>query len=155
MKTSYHWSLGLFFLAAEVAYGCSCVADVTIADHYEHSDSVLIVEITGESSRGNDERFTYRKWRAKAHEQWKGKFEDVEYIYTGTYSADCAFPFEVGRRYLIFVENVARRWYQWRPWNRERLSTNLCSGSLPEDSDNNAVKKSFAETLAWLEQNGS
>ena len=155
MKPSYYWCLGLFFLAAEAAYGCSCVENLTVAHHYEHSDSVLVVEITGESSRGGDEQFMYRKWPAKVHKQWRERFEGIEYIYSGTYSADCAFPFEVGQSYLVFAENVPRRWFQWRPWNRERLSTNLCSGSLPLESDNNTIKKRLTETLAWLEQNGS
>jgi hypothetical protein len=34
---------------------------------------------------------------------WKGPVEDETAVYTGMWSGDCGFPFETGRRYLVYA----------------------------------------------------
>lgn len=95
------------FAAAGEALACTCVrpkpgtlrSQVTTA--YQDSRAVFtgeVLEVTRNETAARNEV------KIRIEKSWKNKLAKEITIYTGLDSAGCGFPFEVGKKYLIYAD---------------------------------------------------
>ncbi len=126
-------------LNANNALACSCVpqGDESIKQQveksYKNSTAVFSGEVV-EVIKSPDVYFVEVKF--KVDKSWKNGFQDEITITTGRGGGDCGYEFEVGKKYLVYVDG-----------EKNKLKTNICTRTSAFESNKdvaflNKIKKS-------------
>lgn len=100
---------------------CSCAGPVSPREQFERSDAVfrgVVVNVSTRRERyGPDQWLLRRRVVVRVTERWKGAETATVVVRTGMYDADCGYPFERGREYLIYA----------RAFRDSQLATGICT----------------------------
>ena len=109
----------------DAAAGCSCRLPPPPQEALAQADAVFVglvqesVAQDVESAPGSRVAVTFSVLRS-----WKGVEEPSVTVYTGANTAVCGYPFDVGRRYLVYA-TVS---------DPGMLATNMCTRTAEEDA---------------------
>ncbi|WP_277813381.1 hypothetical protein [Geobacillus sp. CAMR5420] len=89
-------------------YACSCVPPRSPSEEFTKSDAVFSGKVVRiyETTRKEPEireRVPKRAVVFSVNRTWKGVNETHVVVYTGFHEADCGYPFEVGKEYLVYA----------------------------------------------------
>jgi hypothetical protein len=113
-------------LSANSVFACSCIRtpDVPLAKLVKEAKNKSDAVFTGkvlEVKETNENGYIYTGVELEIITFWKGNVSKKVTIITGNDSADCGYPFEVGKTYLVYAGNNAS--YS----SVKRLETTICS----------------------------
>jgi MacB-like periplasmic core domain len=131
MNRSLCWLLLLGWIAVPAALACRCREPGSTSKAYR--DAQLVVRATVLSVEGEGDSPTGARARLRIEEAWKVETKAELVVTTRT---TCAFDFEAGTEYLVYLT---------RPSVRSEWTTQICRGNLPVTKADSAV--------AWLRAN--
>jgi hypothetical protein len=95
---------------ALLAHACTCEDIGTPREEWTKSDDVFlgrVIAIEGTTSfptPPNGFSYSGRRVMLVVEQRWKGAVQDTIVVITATGLGDCGYPFEQGRRYLVYTE---------------------------------------------------
>ncbi|TNE78448.1 MAG: hypothetical protein EP332_14150 [Bacteroidetes bacterium] len=126
--------LVIFTIGAQLGFGCSCIgkSDTVQSIHPKQMlvsgtiiKSMIVEQQIGDSMPG------YPVFRRKSaiylmaiDTVYQGKrIADTVEIHTGIGGGDCGYPFEIGKRYIVFASNYPLKFFK----TNRILKTNICT----------------------------
>jgi hypothetical protein len=131
MNRTLSWLLLLGWIAVPSAWACRCREPGSTSKAYR--DAQLVVRATVVSVEGEGDSPTGARARLRIEEAWKLETKAELVVTTRT---TCAFHFEAGKEYLVYLT---------RSSVRDEWTTQICRGNLP-------VTQAGAP-VAWLRAN--
>jgi hypothetical protein len=107
--------------ACEAPARCTCIERLSMESARTAADAVFLGTVTSvrevtERSGDGAHAVVSREVAFSVDAAWKGLAAREVLVYTGTGAGDCGFPFEVGKRYLVYGYG-----------DDDRLGTGVCT----------------------------
>ena len=104
------------------AHACSCPVVNMDQEHSQSAKEIFVGKVT--SILSHEDRSKDNEVQLSVSQVIKGNTPSTTTVWTGSASSTCAFPFQEGREYLLFI--------------RESRTVGLCSGARLFDREQGA-----------------
>ncbi len=91
-------------VAAPPAGACTCVPNPPPREAFQQADAVFVGEVIGIEEIGGE--FPLRHVTLRVERPFKGVFVETVAVWTAQGEIGCGFPFEQGRRYLVYAHRA-------------------------------------------------
>lgn len=131
-----------FMLSANDVFACSCLLDNSqpvkkqVKTAYQKAAAVFYGEVT-EVTRQSKGLIV----KIKVEQSWKRQTESEAIVYTLADSAMCGYPFERGKKYLVYADE-----------ENGKLGVILCSRTNPSNQDARYLNKIKKPVLFTVDQ---
>ncbi len=153
----------LFFLATVAnSYACTCIGGKrSIKKALRKNDVVFLGEVISEeiiiyihSKDGGyfKSEFRFKKFTFRVQKIFKGRIKgDTVSVITGMGHGDCGFPFEIGKKYVVYSVWQNRFIKKGEKVNKF-LTTHICKRTTSRAKEEEAAINRYFEHWKWLKK---
>jgi hypothetical protein len=119
--------IAALFALPQVCFACSCIPAESPAESAAKANAVFRAQVVVVERLEGRQGAQYQRAALRVTTVWKGTVTTETMIYTGSNSADCGYPFQMGGEYVIYANtNTATN-----DWPSAALTTSICSRTRP------------------------